>query len=314
MLHLICPNPALDRTLIVKQYQEGATNRPVDVRNFPGGKSFNVAYAINRLDLINQEFLIHTILGGEIGEMVERLAEEQGYSLEITPTHSNTRICSIIMNTNNGEVYPLYERGEKVSQELVTAFTNTLLEQIQTGDYVAFSGSFANGFPDNYIKQIFRELKARDVKICIDSSGPQLRQAYNTEPYMIKINDEELLDIFPNAKASTVEEYTQLLNSNWKDLPPYFIVTLGKDGVLAKMQNNLIFAKSKPINTLNPIASGDFFYGGLLGSMIEGKSEEDSVRTAISASTANCLNLFPEFESEQFEDVYHNFITVKKIK
>lgn len=38
MIHLICPNPALDRTLLVEKIEKNIPLRPTEVRDYPGGK------------------------------------------------------------------------------------------------------------------------------------------------------------------------------------------------------------------------------------------------------------------------------------
>lgn len=37
MIHLICPNPALDRTLLVEKIEKNIPLRPTEVRDYPGG-------------------------------------------------------------------------------------------------------------------------------------------------------------------------------------------------------------------------------------------------------------------------------------
>ena len=47
MIHVVCPNPALDRTVLLSQFKEDVVNRPSQVHENAGGKSFNVAYVLN---------------------------------------------------------------------------------------------------------------------------------------------------------------------------------------------------------------------------------------------------------------------------
>lgn len=82
MIHLICPNPAIDRTLLFNTIETAIPNRPITVKEFPGGKSFNVAYSLsynnNRSDIT-----IHTMLGGLYGKQVLNLANEKGYNVKL---------------------------------------------------------------------------------------------------------------------------------------------------------------------------------------------------------------------------------------
>lgn len=313
MLHLLCPNPALDRTLITEHYEKGAVNRPIEVRDFTGGKSFNVAYAINQLDS-KSDFKIHTILGGYFGDYVEELANKNKIPLTKTTIQSNTRICSIIVDIIQNDVYALYEKGDCVDEAIVNEYTDKLLESVSSGDTVALSGSFLPGFPNDYIYMLGEKLQEKNVKFCVDTSGEPLRHAFSLKPELIKINDEELLDIFPNIHGETIDSYISFFEDEWKNLSEYFIVTLGKIGVIAKMQSNLYHLKSNPIEAKNPIASGDFFFGSLLANIESDKTHEDALLSAISASTANCLNWFPEFTQEQYIEIKNNHITITQYK
>lgn len=312
MLHLLCPNPALDRTLLVDEYKVGAANRPIEVRDFPGGKSFNVAYAIQKTNLYTP-FKIHTLLGGFFGEYVEHLSRQSNYSLVNTKLSSNTRICSIISNTKTNEVYPLYEKGNTVQKEAIKEYTDNLLDSVQDGDTIALSGSFLPGFPSNYLQELNARLGTKDIKFCVDTSGEPLKQAFNLNPTLIKINDEELEDIFPDFQGKTVEDYIQFFKENWNQLTEYFVVTIGEKGVVAKMEDKLYHLASKPIDAKNPIASGDFFFGTLISNLTNDVSSDVALKAAISASTANCLNWYPEFSEEQFDDIINSHITLRRI-
>ena len=312
MLHLVCPNPALDRTLIVDNFNTSQINRPIETKDFAGGKSFNVAYAINKSKQ-PIPFKIHTILGGKIGEYVSELAKTS--SLDLITTHSklNTRICSIIVDTNSNTTCSIYEKGKEISLETVQQFSDNLLSTLKSGDAVAISGSFLSGFPENYLVELFEKLNKLSIKLYIDTSGKPLQISYQVKPEMLKINDEELLDIFPSFSGSTIEDYKNLFFENWDNLPTFFIVTLGSKGVIAKMDSELFFAKSKPINAKNPIASGDFFFGTLLANIFQESSYEQTLVNAISVSTANCLNWYPVFSQDQVDNIIHNLITIEKL-
>lgn len=309
MLHLLCPNPALDRTLLTKNYKEGAANRPFEVKDYPGGKSFNVAYAIQKT-YPKAKFKIHTLLGGYFGKYVHELAMQRNISLINTNSASNTRICSIIADVNTNLIYPLYEKGNVISQEVVDEYTANLLDDIKDGDLLVLSGSFLPGFPKDYVKILGEKLKDKDIALCVDTSGSPLKYAHKLKPKLIKINDEELLDIFPNFDGKTIGDYLHFFKKEWNQLSEFFIVTLGKNGVVAKMDNKLYHLKSEDIQAKNPIASGDFFFGVLIGLLENNKSFKNALIGAISASTANCLNWYPEFTDEQFQKIKSSYITV----
>lgn len=292
MIHLICPNPALDRTLLMEKFRPSQPNRPLKVQEYPGGKSFNVAYAINKI-AAQKEIMVHTILGGKTGESVEKLAGERGISLAKTIVHANTRECNIIVDSETRQIYPIYEKGFELDKNILKKFTLSLLNSIEPNDIIVFSGSFMQGFPINYISEIKRKIENKHVKVFVDTSGEHLKNAFSCDPYMIKINDEEIRGVFPEIKLESKEDFIQFIRTTNKKMPSLLIITLGKDGVIAKMGKQIFYLKAPEIQVKNPIASGDFFLGVIIG-CLENKQYEKALKKAISFSTANCLNWFPE--------------------
>lgn len=312
MIHLVCPNPAVDRTLRFEKIQLALPNRPLEIREFPGGKGFNVAYALNYQQ--PQEMMIHTMLGGNYGEQVADLAKKSGYNLKITQVATNTRVCNILIDQSQQEVIPIYEKGFELDQELLQKFTNQLVETVADGDHLVFSGSLMQGMPQDYITKVknLLLLQGKEVLLCVDTSGEALLKTYQeSQPHMIKINDEELLDIFPNEKLSEPEDYLALLKEKVDPTIPYFIITLGKQGVIARANGKFYFASAKEILAKNPIASGDFFLGRLLAGL--GQSDfAETLADAVTFSTTNVVNWYPEVFPQQLTEMKKT-ITVKNL-
>lgn len=308
MIHLICPNPAIDRTLLVKNFSSSKPNRPYEVREFPGGKSFNVAYAIKQEEP-NADLTVHTILGGYNGEYLRELANKNNISLTETKVDQNTRLCNIIVDTENNTIYPIYEKGLQLSNPILETFTENIIHAVNEEDIVVFSGSLMKGMPDDFIAQVIKRLAGKKVKVFVDTSGNALVEAYKAKPLLIKINDEEILELFPNRELNTIDDYYQLLQEVTID---YFIITLGAKGVIAKMQNDYYYLKAKEIDAKNPVASGDFFLGILTSYVKRGLNSEEALKMAITYSTANCLNWYPAVNKEDIKNIYDT-ITIEKL-
>lgn len=312
MIHLICPNPAIDRTLLTNGFFKATPNRPYEVKEFAGGKSFNVAYAMN-FDTPTPDFIVHTILGGRNGDYLKQLAKEANVSLSPLEIKENTRLCNIIVDTDQGEIYPIYENSFNLDIELLEQFTQSLEKQIKPNDTVVFSGSLMKGMPEDYIKQFQIKFKDKNVKFFIDTSGAALKNAYSVQPEVIKINDEEILDLVPDAQFTSVNDYAEFLKGDIAKQIPFFIITLGAKGVIAKMKNEIYFLSLDKIVAKNPIASGDFFLGALVKFLTISNDYLFALKKAISYSTANCLNWYPELKNKEVNYFFEN-IKVEKIQ
>lgn len=219
------------------------------------------------------------------------------------------------MNTSSKEIIPIYEKGFNLDPYLLNTFTDTLISSINDDDLLVFSGSLLKGMPDDYISNIEKKLNQLNIrfKLCIDTSGPALLSTYiHAHPFLVKINDEEIKDIFPNKKIKTVSDYVDLLKYEVDENIKNFIITLGKNGIVARMNNQIYTGAATPVEAKNPVACGDFFLGRLIEGITTNMSEIETLTSALLFSTCNVMNWFPEVTDEQLEAI-SSTITVKKI-
>jgi len=311
MIHLICPNPAIDRTVLLETMQYGFPNRPIQIKEFPGGKSFNVAYALART-VDSQQIMIHTMLGGVYGRHVTNLAEKYGYSIQSTQVEKNTRICTILVDVNKKTVLPIYEKGFELDNPTLSTFTSSLVDSVSKNDLLVFSGSLMKGMPSNYIAQVEEKLKNKNVRLCVDTSGETLKETYKaTTPYLIKINDEEVQELFPDKTLNTPEDFLSLLRNNIKT--KNFVITLGAKGIVAKINHTLYKGHAAPIEAKNPIACGDFFLGRLIAGIHKQTDATEMLKDALCYSTCNAMNWFPLVDDKQLANI-HPSIEVSKVK
>lgn len=315
MIHLICPNPAIDRTLLLETIKDSIPNRPKEVKEYPGGKSFNVAYSLT-YEEESPQVTIHTILGGIYGERLADLSEKNKYNLVVTNVDKNTRLCNILVDMGKKEVIPVYESGFELNSDILKIFTKKLVSSIKNNDIVVFSGSLMKGIPSDYICKIQNKLKERHInfKLCVDTSGETLKQTYHKiNPYLVKINDEEILDIFPEKKLNTIDDYLKLLKYDIKNEIPNFIITLGGKGIVGRIEGELFRGHAKSVVAKNPIACGDFFLGRLIRGIVRNDSAKDILKSSLLFSTCNATNWYPEIKEEQIKTIYPT-ITIEKIE
>ncbi|GGE29649.1 1-phosphofructokinase family hexose kinase [Streptococcus himalayensis] len=301
MIHLVCPNPALDRTVLMENFAEDVVNRPTEVHENAGGKSFNVAYILKQEKTAESSpFCIHTMLGGKMGEYIAELNQDQDIPLVTTQVRKNTRTCTIMIDTVKKKTYLLYEAGFDLDQELLNQFTENLLSAVQSGDTVVFSGSLMKGMPEDYIAQVAASLPEQ-VDLVVDTSGAALISALTAQPKVLKINDEELAEM-TGSSTETAEEVAALLKE-YQEIP-FFIVTMGGKGVVARLQEDVFHLTFPKIDLKNPIASGDFFLGSLCFALANrGKVDREAVIRACAYATANCLQWTPRVEMADVERI-----------
>lgn len=317
MIHLVCPNPALDRTLIFDSIHVDSPNRPMEVRETPGGKSFNVAYALAHAAQLESgvpEIKVHAPLGGFTGLRVTELAASGGLDVTVVPVDAITRICTIAVDKGAGHTYPLYENGLEFDSASQNALQDSIVSHVSAGDWVVFSGSLPAGMGTDFIDAVVGACKSKGVFTAIDTNGDALVAAHEATPTMLKINDEELAQLTGSAAGrfdDPDEVAKALLHEVSADIP-IVIITLGGRGAIARAGGELTQYTGESLHAVNPVASGDIFLGGLLSVVANesapklGDALEDAsgmlpkaVRRAMSWAASNCMHDFPHIDDAE---------------
>lgn len=80
-LHVVCPNPALDRLQVVEHFHPFEVNRVMAVRTLPGGKGMIVARGARRL---GATVTAHGFVGGASGEVIRRAAPTSASGIDMS--------------------------------------------------------------------------------------------------------------------------------------------------------------------------------------------------------------------------------------
>ncbi len=299
MIHVVCPNPALDRTLFLKTLEINGVSRAVSSKDLLGGKGFNVIRSF-KVDDKNTPYIIHSFLGGYTGEYLQSLIQKDDVSSVITEINGTTRICSIIVDEDNKHAHLINEIGPSITSTEHQIFVNRLIESVNTGDFVLFSGSLPDGLGHDFYAKTIAILEKKGAKCILDSSGLSLAEGCKANPWLIKVNELEFFELLeqPLAKRDTdsVEEILSVLNTSSN-----FIVTLGGKGTIAKFGNSVYKVSLPKITVKNATASGDIFLGGLAKSLQNGEPIEKALQTASLFSLSNCLYWYPNIELTDVE-------------
>ena len=293
MIHIACPNPAIDRILLLDILHANSVNRPIEVREFIGGKGLNVLRGLQfeggvepKLHCIMDEFsALHAKSVLQNAKLIPSICKEK------------IRTCQILIAKNG--LYPIYEKGKELDASTISSFYEGLIKELETDDFLAFSGSMPLGMNVDFIAKTQQGLKQaqKPHKLCIDSSGEALKHAYlNCEIHFLKINDEEARELFANKKLCTLQDFMSYMQNTAKDNIPIFIITLGKNGVLARI-NGRFFHGSCPVEDVkSPIACGDFFFARFLRGLALKEELELTLGQSLLYAAAKTQSYFPQIE------------------
>ncbi|WLR46618.1 1-phosphofructokinase family hexose kinase [Halobacillus litoralis] len=309
MIHIVCPNPALDRTIHLENFHHNDVSRAKYSKDLLGGKGFNVL----RSFLVHKQrpdFQVHTFLGGYTGNYLQEMIEKTGIDCNVTTIHDTTRICSAIVDEEKNHVHLINESGPIIREKEKDTFVDGLKQSVKANDYVIFSGSIPQGIEKDFYYRLIRSLENKGAKCILDTSGTFLKEGIKAEGWLIKVNKSEFLELRGHSEdcgERVVEEELQSLKTSSN-----IIVTLGSEGSLAKFNNQMFKITLPKIDAKNATASGDIFLGALVKNIDSDRSIEESLRMASAYSLSNCLYWNPHINLDDVKH-YQSLINISKI-
>jgi tagatose 6-phosphate kinase len=180
--------PCIQRILEFKAFEKGAVNRAARVTIGIGGKGANTARMVEQLG--GTPTLVG-FAGGANGRLLEGLLTQEGIAFQHVEVAGETRICQTLVEAGNPETTELVEEMPPIAprewQEMVALFGSLGL----SGSVVAISGKLPAGAPVDAYAQI--AAMAKGGRIILDAPGEPLLLALEQKPFVVKINDVELL-------------------------------------------------------------------------------------------------------------------------
>ncbi|GAA4632375.1 1-phosphofructokinase family hexose kinase [Actinoallomurus vinaceus] len=234
MIVTVTPNLALDVTYELPELLPGETHRVENVHARAGGKGVNVARVLHTL---GHDVLVIGLAGGATGTALRADLDAAGLAHDLVPIAGETRRTVTVVA--GGDATLLNEPGPTITPEEWAA----LEARIPDADVVVISGSLPPGVPADAVARLAR----RDVPVIVDTSGEPLRHA---APYAwaVKPNADELAELTgtddPVAAARSLGA-------------PAVVVSLGAEGLLAVVGDDVHRAAPPQVVSGNPTGAGD---------------------------------------------------------
>jgi len=274
--------PCVQRIVEYEKLEKGQVNRASKVTIGVGGKGANTARMVRQLG--GRPVLVE-FAGGANGRLLEEMlvSEEVGFQhVEVT---GETRICQTLIEQGNPEPTELVEEMPPISsgdwESMVALFKTLGLD----GAVVPISGKLPAGAPVDAYAQIAALVAEVGGRVILDAPGEPLLLALEHKPFIVKINDEELLqtvggDDLMAACRQLIERGAQSVLITRGSRTAFFV-----DG----FQTLEIFPPK--IHAVNPVGSGDAVTAGMAVALNEGRELSDALILGMACGAANALNL-----------------------
>ena len=284
MIYTITLNPALDRTIWVKNLQIDDPNRVQKEKKFAGGKGIDVSRVLTHLGMPNRAL---GFLGGYAGMEVEGMLLQEGVYCDFTTIANETR-TNIVVNVEETQQQILFSaKGPEVNPAELTAFFRKL-ENLHPAELVSISGSLPPNLTPVIYARAIETLKARGAKVLLDTDGENLKIGITGRPNIIKPNIHELSRLCGRELAELPE-----IVSAARDIRnlgvDIVLVSMGARGILMVGEGKSLLAVPPQVKVVNTIGAGDSAVAGFLFGLANKMPLEDCLKYAVAAGTATTL-------------------------
>lgn len=278
-------NPAIDRTISVANLTPGAVNRAEHVGDRPGGKGVNVAAALSEQ---GHRAVALGFLGHENESVFTAFFAELGVRDRCLRLPGATRTGIKIVDPARGETTDLNFPGLAPGPADIEA----LLGQLDSLEarWCVLAGSLPPGVPADFYARAIPRLRARGVRVALDTSGAPLAAALAAgadamaRPDLIKPNVHELAALagreLPD-EAAVVEAARELAAGG----VGLVAVSRGADGAVLVGAGEVVAARPPKIAVRSTVGAGDAMVAGLVAASLRGLGPAEAARLATAFSS-----------------------------
>jgi 1-phosphofructokinase len=282
MIATVTLNPAIDKSVTVRSFEIGKTNRGEVDRVDAGGKGINVAKALKRL---GSPVGALGLVAGNNGRIILEALGAEGIPADFVQVPGETRVNLKIHDPEKGTETELNEPGFRVSAEHLQELRRKVEAHAPRCEIMVFSGSLPRDAPPEIFADLIRIAKAHGVKCLLDTAGPGLKLGLAAGPYLIKPNRVEVEDLL-NATFRTRGELVEAAQALIRMGSEQVLISLGAEGAVGVAGDEAIFARPPAVKVRSSVGAGDTMVAIMAHATVEGIPLRETFRMAVAASAA----------------------------
>lgn len=286
MILTVCPNTAMDKIFLIKEWTPGIPMRTNKATICVGGKGLNSSVVLSQLGV---ETVGLGFFAGKTGEELIEILKDYGIIPEPVWVGGTNRIAHVIAEEKTN-IHSHVIVGEViVSAEQQKEFINKFSKRVQQADYVIFAGSLPPSLNDDFYVEIIKIAKRAGVPSLIDSQKQYMAEAVKAKPDVVKLNREEFEWTF-NRKVDSLDSMIQQAREvrAEKEIEA-FVITMAKDGMVALTPEGDYLTKSPFQKPVNAAGAGDSVSSTLAWKLSTGESWRSALKWAGAVSAATVL-------------------------
>ena len=278
----ICPNPTIDRLVVLQQLRPGTVLRARENRSYPAGKSVSAARG-SRANGARPGVLALLPEDGA-GWYLETLrAEGMDVAVHLCPGVVRE---SIIVLEDDGRVTVLNGTGAQVAAEVWDEFVAAAVDGIRPGAWVVCSGSFPPGVEPAAVAQLVAAVAGAGGQLALDTGPAWLPAALSGEalPALVAPNLAEAEAVLAGGDPvehtwvgeGALERAAAAAAGLRARGIESVVVTAGAAGLAWHSGDATGVLAGQDVAVRNPIGAGDAFLGGLVARLEQGLAFADA--------------------------------------
>lgn len=271
-------NPAIDRTVSVSNLGLGAVNRAELVGDRAGGKGVNVAAALAEQ---GHRVVALGFLGRDNVTVFTEFFSAIGVQDACLRLPGATRTGIKIIDPARGETTDLNFPG-LAPRAAHLAELDFQLDKLDAR-WCVLAGSLPPGVPVTFYADATRRLKARGIRVALDTSGEALRAAIEACPDVIKPNVHELAELTGRSlpdEAAVIAAARELVKGGIG----LVVVSRGADGAVFVTADEVVVARPPAVTVGSTVGAGDAMVAGIVASQLREATLAECARVATAFS------------------------------
>lgn len=288
MIVTVTPNAALDRTVLVPNFQSGRRHRATSANTSAGGKGVNVARSLRRLGI---PVVVTGLAGGRTGlQIVDRLTTE-GLLNDLVRIQGESRTSTAVIDPTTNVSTEINEWGPEVDEHELDLLREKLLYLSQSARFVVFCGSLPRGADPGLYGDLVRTVARTQAETVLDADAEPLHLGMRPELSLVTPNQREAEQLVGHEFYSPADFESGLdavATIGARDV----IITRddGCDALLHDGRDEVrIRATTTLLDPVSTIGAGDAFLAGYLAACYHDKTPDEAVRQAVAAGSASVL-------------------------
>lgn len=274
-------NPAVDKTIYLKELNVGSLNRVEKTETYAGGKGINVAKLLRAFDV---DVIATGFMAGNQGKNLLELLDQEGLEHDFVFTNGETRTNLKLMDGSTGLTTEINEKGFSVNVGDVDKLKQKMTFLLEKAELLILSGSLPVGINPEIYKELIELSKNKGVKTILDADGEAFNFGIKALPFAIKPNIHELERFMGrglNDLFSIKESAEQLVKKGIKSV----IVSMGENGAIFASGEDVVKSTPFDIELVCSVAAGDSMVAAFAYALVNGFNRNKTVQFATAAGT-----------------------------